>query len=121
MENKIRTRSLGKLKIYIEPSHKIKDTSSIFRKMFPKSAYLHIISDAKKDGIMNASVYQTHSGFTTTGRIEKYQLEGDNSKLALCIELIDTRENLEKFFLKHKTLLKSNIIIYKDVEFWETE
>jgi len=117
----VKKRSLGKLKIYIEPSHKIKDnTASFFRKMFPKSTYLHIVSEAKKDGIINASVYQTHSGFSHNGRIERYQLEGNNSDLAICIELIDEREKLETFFLKHQGLLKSKIIIYKEVEVWET-
>ncbi|EFK36141.1 MULTISPECIES: DUF190 domain-containing protein [Chryseobacterium] len=114
-------KSLGKLKIYIEPSHKVKDSeASFFRKMFPKSAYLHIVSDAKKDGILNASVYQTHSGFSREGKVQRYQLEGNNTNLAICIELIDEREKLENFFLKHHVLLKDKIIIYKEVEFWET-
>jgi len=122
MKHEIKTKSLGKLKIYIEPSHKVKDSSSsLFRKIFPKSAYTHIISEAKKNGILNASVYQTHSGFSTGGKIEKYRLESDNSQLAVCIELIDSREKLQEFFLKHKVLLKSKVVIYKEVEFWETK
>ncbi|MET3036879.1 DUF190 domain-containing protein [Chryseobacterium sp. NRRL B-14859] len=117
----IKKRSLGKLKIYIESSHKVKDQSaSFFRKMFPKSTYLHIITDAKKDGILNASVYQTHSGFTREGTIQRFQLEGSNSDLAICIELIDERPKLEAFFLKHQNLLKNKVIIYKEVEYWET-
>jgi len=121
MENVIKTKKLGKLKIYVEPSHKVKNASSFFRKIFPKSVHLHIIAEAKKEGIINASVYQTHSGFIQGGGIEKYHLEGNNSRLALCIELIDSRERLEAFFLKHHSLLKSKVVIYKEVEFWETE
>ncbi|GAA4786815.1 hypothetical protein GCM10023231_13640 [Olivibacter ginsenosidimutans] len=122
MENKLKTHALGKLRIYIEPTHKVRHGErSLFRKLFPKSAYLHIISDAKKDGIMNASVYQTHSGYSNQGAIQQFSAEGDNSKLTLCIELIDSRERLEAFFLKHTQLLRSKVVIYKEVEFWDTE
>ncbi|MPS73023.1 MAG: hypothetical protein E2590_07690 [Chryseobacterium sp.] len=115
----IKKSSLGKLKIYIEPSHKVKDEdASFFRKMFPKSAYRHIVMDAKRDKIMNASVYQTHSGYTRDGSVTNYQLEGDNSALAICIELIDEKEKLERFFQKHHDILKDKIVIFKEVEIW---
>jgi len=122
MKHEIKTKLLGKLKIYIEPAHKVKDgKSSLFRKIFPKSASAHIISEARKDGIINASVYQTHSGFSSSGKIEKFHLENDNSQLAVCIELIDSKEKLQAFFLKHRILLKSKVVIYKEVEIWESE
>lgn len=122
MVKKIKSHSLGKLEIYIEPAHKIRHGErSLFRKLFPKSAYIHIISEAKKDGILNASVHQSHFGFSNSGDIHAYSLEGDSSKLSMCVELIDKVEKLETFFLKHKDILKNKVVIYKDVHFWDVE
>lgn len=122
MESKLKIHALGKLRIYIEPTHKVRHGErSLFRKLFPKSAYLHIVSEAKKEGIMKASVYQTHSGYSNQGPVQLFSAEGDNSKLTLCIELIDKREDLEAFFLKHTELLRSKVVIYKEVEFWNAE
>jgi PII-like signaling protein len=122
MDEKIRTHALGKLRIYIEPAHKIRHGErSLFRKIFPKSAYIHIIAEAKKDGILNASVYNTHTGYSNHGNIQSFSVEGDNSRLSMCVELIAKKETLELFFLKHKELLRSKIVIYKDVEFWDTD
>lgn len=122
MESRLKIHALGKLRIYIEPSHKVRyGERSLFRKLFPKSAYLHIVSEAKKEDIMKASVYQTHSGYSNQGVIQQFSVEGDNSKLTLCIELIDKRDRLEAFFLKHIELLRSKVIIYKEVEFWDVE
>ena len=46
MEKKIETLLPGKLKIYMTPADKIKHGKrSILQKLFPKSAYIHIIQD----------------------------------------------------------------------------
>lgn len=122
MVKKVKSHALGKLKIYMEPAHKVRHGErSLLRRMFPKSAYVHIVSEAKKDGILNASVYNTHMGYSNRGDISAFSVEGDNSNLSMCIELIDKREKLEHFFLKHTDLLHSKVIIYKEVEFWDVE
>lgn len=36
----------------------------------------------------------------------------------MVVELIDDRDALEFFFLKHKSLLEGKVVIYKEVEFW---
>ncbi|OQP60177.1 hypothetical protein A3860_34415 [Niastella vici] len=121
MVEKIKTHSLGKLEIFIEPAHKVRHGKrTLFRKLFPKSAYLHIIAEAKKDGILNASAHNTHASYSSEG-IQAFAVDGDNSKLAMCVELIDKKEKLEHFFLKHKDLLRSKIVIYKEVEFWDLD
>jgi PII-like signaling protein len=120
MENKIRTHSLGKLLIYIKPADKIKHGKlTFFRKLFPKSAYIHIIQDAKAEGILNASAYNTHFGFSNSESIQSFSVEGSNSNLTMCVELVDTRGKLETFFLRHKAYLKGKVVIYKEVEFWD--
>jgi PII-like signaling protein len=122
MDKKIKAHALGKLRIYIEPAHKVRHGErSLFRKIFPKSAYIHILTEAKKDGILNASVYNTHGGYSSAGNIQSFSPEGDNSKLSMCVELIAKKEELEQFFLKHRDLLRSKVVIYKDVEFWDID
>ncbi|ANI88953.1 hypothetical protein A9P82_06380 [Arachidicoccus ginsenosidimutans] len=120
--SKIKNHKLGNLRIYVEPSHKIRHGDrTLFRKLFPKSAYLHIIKEAQKDGIINATVHNTHTSFTSDGKIVMQSAEGDSSQLAMVVELIDKREKLETFFLKHKDLLHNKVVIYKEVEFWDVE
>jgi len=122
MVEKIKTHSLGKLEIYIEPAHKVRHGDrTLFRRIFPKSAYLHIIAEAKKDGIMKASAFSTHTSYSKEEDIQNFSIEGDNSKLAMCVMLVDEKEKLKTFFYKHKDLLRSRIVIYKEVEFWDVE
>jgi PII-like signaling protein len=122
MVEKIKSHSLGKLEIYIEPSHKVRQGErTLFRKIFPKSAYMHIITEAKKDGIINASAHSTHVGYRGNGEIQAFSVEGSNSKLTMCVELIDQKEKLQQFFLRHKDLLRSKVVIYKEVEFWDAD
>lgn len=89
--------------------------------MFPKSAYLHIIAEAKKDGIMKASAFSTHTSYSKDDDIQNFSVEGDNSRLAMCIMLVDKKARLQQFALKHKDLLRSRIVIYKEVEFWDID
>jgi PII-like signaling protein len=122
MAAQIKSHSLGKLLIYIKPADKIRHGKlTFFRKLFPKSAYIHIIQDAKTEGILNASAYSTHFGFSNSESIQSFSVEGDNSNLTMCVELVDKREKLESFFLRHKTYLKGKVVIFKEVEFWDID
>lgn len=113
-------RKMGKLHIYVKTADKV-EPDNLIRRIFPKTIARHIIAEAKKDGLMNASAYQTHFGYSNGGQIKQYSAESDNAEVVLCVELIDTRERLENFFKKHKKLLQHKVAIYKEVEFWETE
>ncbi|ANH80962.1 hypothetical protein A8C56_08180 [Niabella ginsenosidivorans] len=120
--HKVKNHVLGNLRIYIEPAHKVRHGErSLFRKIFPRSAYLHILEEARKDGIINATVHNTQTSYTADGKIVTFNAEGNNSQLAMVVELIDKRERLETFFLKHRELLLGKVVIYKEVEFWDIE
>ena len=118
MRTKINTHALGKLRIYLTTGEKVK-SEKLLRKMFPKNTYRQIVIEAKKDGIMNASVFSTHFGYRNNEQIQQQSAEADNRGLTICVELIDKREKLENFFITHKEVLKGKIIIYKEVEFWD--
>jgi PII-like signaling protein len=120
MEAKLKTHKLGKLRIYLKTGEKIK-SETLLRKVFPKSTYTALIAEARKDGIMNAHAFHTHTGFENNGQIHRYNIEGENDGLTICIELIDQREKLETFFKKHIKMLKDKTVIYKEVEFWDNE
>lgn len=121
MEDQIvKTHATGHLKIYIEPAHKVRiGDRSLFRKIFPKSTYLHIIAEAKMSGIRSAFAHRSHTSYSNQRNIAAFSSEGDNSRLAMVVELIDDREVLERFFLKHKNLLAGKVVIYKEVAFWD--
>lgn len=89
--------------------------------MFPKSAYLHIIQEAKKDGIMKASAYSTHASYAGDEDIQSFSADGDNSGVAMCVQIVDKKEKLQEFFYKHKDLLRGKVVIYREVEFWDVD
>ena len=120
MRPKIKTHALGKLRIYLATGEKVR-SEKLLRKMFPKNTYRQIITEAKKEGIMNASVFNTHFGYSNNEEIQQRSFETDNAGLTICVELIDKREKLEDFFSKHKDVLKGKVVIYKEVEFWDID
>ena len=111
-------RCLGKIQIFIKPKDKIRG-ESLMERLRPKQIYLELVKFAKHDKLLHASVYQTHSGFSLDGQVQIARVELDNSDLALCVELIDEKQNLEAFCKKHAKLLTGKMIVYKAVEFWE--
>ncbi|QNF31198.1 DUF190 domain-containing protein (plasmid) [Adhaeribacter swui] len=115
---KINERPLGKIQIFIKPKDKLKE-DSLIRRLLPKQIYREIVKNARQDGLMMASVYQSHSGFALNDKIRVAHPEYDNADLALCVELMDEKHKLEAFCLKNVALLKGRMIIYKAVEFWE--
>ncbi len=118
MNNPIIEQSLGKIQIYIKPRDKIQGSGFLHR-LKPKQLYRELVKYAKEDHLMNASVYQTHHGYSMHGKISTQHAELDNADLSLCVELIDEKEKLEAFCQKHAELLKGKMIVYKAVEFWE--
>jgi PII-like signaling protein len=122
MKHHIKSHAVGKLRIYITPADKVKRVNpTTWQKLFPKSAFVHIVKDAKDEGILNASVYATQYGFSNRGNIQSFSIDGDNSKLTMCVELVDERKKLEAFFIKHKDYLNGKMVIYKEVEFWDID
>ena len=120
MEKKLKTHSLGKLRIYLNTGEKVK-SKTLLRKLFPKNTYKEVIILAKESGLMNASVFPTHFGYSNYGKINQHSIESDNSGLTICIELIDTKANLQQFFLTHKEIFKDKVVVYKEVEFWDVD
>lgn len=120
MKKQIKTHSLGKLRIYLKTGETIK-SKTLLRKLFPKSMYGNLIKMAKEDGIINASVFHAHMSFSKDQRIKQYSFESDNSGLTVCVELIDTKEKLQQFFIKHSESLRDKVVIYKEVEYWDVE
>ena len=119
MQKKINTHLLGKLRIYLPNGEKV-HSKTLLRKLFPKQVYRKIIQEAKKDGIMNASAFITHFGYGKGGTIQNDgTAEIGNPFLTMCVELIDTKEKLQEFFIKHQDILAGKVVIYKEVEFWD--
>jgi PII-like signaling protein len=116
--HKIKERVLGKLQIFIKPNEKVTATGFL-NSLRSRQLYRELVKYAKADRLMNASVYQTHHGYTMQGETSSHHFELDNGKLSMCIELFDEKKNLEDFCRKHALLLKDKMIVFRTVEFWE--
>lgn len=117
-ESSIIEKPFGKLQIYIQPTEKVR-AAGILDRFRSRQLYRELVKFAKADQLLNASVYQTHHGYSMHGQISSTNAELDTTKLWLCVELIDEREKLEAFCVKHAELLRGKMIIFKPVEFWE--
>jgi PII-like signaling protein len=118
MKSHIKTRTLGKLRIYLTPGEKA-PAKRLLHKFFPKKALHEMIVAAKEAGILNANVFHAHLGYSNNRGIRIASLESANDELTVCLELIDEREKLETFFRTHKEILQDKVVVYKPVEFWE--
>lgn len=117
----IKTHKLGKLRIYLTTGEQVKSKKSALQRLFPKATYRHFVMEAKKAGIMNASVFPTHSGYSNGGKVEEFSAELGTAKMTICVELIDERAKLETFFSTHNELLRGKVVVFKEVEFWDVE
>ncbi len=117
MNTTIKIQKIGKLRIYLKSGEKVK-SEKMLHKVFPKSKYQKILDEAKKAGIMNAHIFNTNAAYERGGKIHHNQVEGDNSGLTICIELVDDKERLEVFFKTHRVMLENKTVIYKEVELW---
>ncbi|NHA02684.1 DUF190 domain-containing protein [Mucilaginibacter sp. HC2] len=114
----INERSLGKLQIYVRPQEKI-EARNLLHSLRSRQLYRELVKYAKHDHLMNASVFQTHHGYSMHGKISSTHVELPDQTLYLCIELIDEKQKLEDYCRKHGELLKGKMIVYRPVEFWE--
>jgi PII-like signaling protein len=111
-------QSLGKIQIYVKPKEKIQATG-LLHSLRSRQLYRELVKYAKDDHLMNASVYQTHHGYSLHGKIASHHVELENESLSVCVELIDEKQKLEAFCAKHADLLRGKMIVFKAVEFWE--
>jgi len=118
MKHQITSQEMGKIRIYVTPSEKM-EAKGLWGKLNAKPLYRTIINAAKKDGLMNASAFMTHYGFSGGGKVQAAGAEMQNPNLALCVEIIDRKDRLEDFCRRHGRLLQGKVIIYKHVEHWD--
>ncbi len=117
MATKIKEQKIGKLRIFLKSGEKV-ESEKFIHKLFPKNKYIKILGEAKKAGIMNAHIFHTHAAFEGGSKVAHYSIEGDNRGLTVCLELIDEKDKLERFFTTHKTMLKNKTAIFTEVECW---
>ena len=62
-----------------------------------KLLYEWIVSKAKEDGLAGATVMRGMMGFGAHSRLHTFKIERLSQDLPIIIEIVDTREKLEKF------------------------
>ncbi|KAA8485570.1 PII-like signaling protein [Arcticibacter tournemirensis] len=116
--SKITEHIYGKLQIYVQPKEKVQ-AENLLHRLRSRQLYRELVKYAKDDHLINATVYQTHHGYSLHGKISGHHVELANEDLAMCVELIDEKSKLEAFCEKHAALLKGKMIVFKAVEFWQ--
>lgn len=119
MSHEITSQEMGKIRIYVTPREKAATT--FWQKLKAKPLYRDIINAAKGDGLMNASAFMTHYGFSNHGPIHVDGTEATNPNLTLCVEIIDHKDKLEAFCRNHGKLLQDKVVVYKHVEHWDVK
>ena len=111
-------QAFGKLQIYIRPKERVQ-AENLLHCLRSRQLYRELVKYAKEDHLINASVYQTHHGYSLHGKISSHHAELANEELSMCVELIDEKTKLEAFCMKHAELLRGKMIVFKPVEFWQ--
>ncbi len=118
MHPKIKVQKFGKLRIYVKSGETVAG-GGLFRKIFPRTAARKILDEAKAEGFLNAHAFQTHASYRKGEKsVHNHSLEGDNSGLTICIELVDEKERLHQFVVRNEELLHGKTMIFKEVEHW---
>ena len=81
--------------------------------------YQEIVNRAKRAGLVNAVAHHTHYGFSNHGHVQAREVEGMNSELAMCVEMIGPKATLENFCRAHGDLLIDKVMVYKHLERWK--
>lgn len=118
MDCNIRATRICKLRIYLKMGEKVKG-DTLAQRFFPKTKYMKMLDEAKKFGLRNAHIYQTHGAYEKGGAVHHYNIEMSDSGLTVCLELVDEREKLEMFFKTHRQMMKGKTAIFSEVELWE--
>lgn len=117
MDTIIHKREIGKLKIYLRSGDTIK-REKIIQAFFPKATSAKLLEEAKKANIRSAHIYRTHGTYEQGGDVVHHHVETGNEGLLVCLELVDEKQNLERFAVAQKELIINKTIIYKAVELW---
>jgi PII-like signaling protein len=116
--HKVLPKEIGMVRIYVSPRDRRK-TKGFKAVLGSPPLYRELIKTAHADGIMNAVAHQTHYGYSKGGKVRSPDPETGSSHLAMCVELIGQREQLELFCRKHGDMLRDKVIVYKHLEHWE--
>ena len=81
--------------------------------------YQEIVNRAKRAGLVNAVAHHTHYGFSNHGHVQAREVEGMNSELTMCVEMIGPKATLESFCRTHGDLLIDKVMVYKHLEHWQ--
>ena len=115
-DHDVTPNEIGMIRIYLKPSDKAPKAKRSLWSARP--LYRELVVQAKADGIMNAVAHHTHYGFSNHGPVRENGAEIADPQLAMCVELIGQRDELEQFCRRHGDLLASKVIVYKHLEHW---
>ena len=109
---------LGQVRVYTTWKDK-KSGPGIRGRLFPASVPVLLVSAAKQAGLPHAVIMNTRFGYTGSGPIDSDHPEYGFTHLPICVELMGTPAELEKFCADHVDLLAGRLVVFRHAEAWE--
>ena len=107
----------GMIRIYLKP----RDRAGTGRTGWfsgGKPLYRELVAQAKAEGLINAVAHHAHHGYSNHGPVLDDGAEAANPELTMCVELIGSRDQLERFCARHGAQLSDKVIVYEHLEHW---
>ncbi len=117
----VTAEEVGMLRIYLTPKERFRQAggSRLKAAFSGRPLYQEIVNRAKRAGLVNAVAHHTHYGFSNHGHVQAREVEGMNSELTMCVEMIGPKATLEDFCRAHGDLLIDKVMVYKHLERWK--
>lgn len=93
-------QNLSALRLYFPNSARTKPTRFWHRLSAPTLGH-YLLKAAHRSGIRQALLHNVHAGYLSGQKITHHHIEVISPHHPLCIELIDTEEQLRKFLHEH--------------------
>jgi len=94
------------IKIYIDSEDRVNDTPT----------WQYIIKECEKEGIAGATVYKAIAGIGSHSQLHTFNILSISQNLPIVIEIIDTKNKIDKFIKRLKEYVKEGILIKQEVE-----
>lgn len=106
------------LRIYMKASAKVKDAHlSFWQRIFNGLLGSYLLRKAKDFGLQQALLQKLSAGYLNGNRLIFDVSEVAPPDLPLCLEIIDTESNLQKFIQKNKKhLSECRVVIFQAAE-----
>ena len=111
--------SFGALRIFLAATERAKPRW-IHDRLFSRPIYQQILQEARSFGLPHGTARQCVPGFLEERQLHATGREQDHGALSLCVELVGTREELQRFCDQAADLLRGQTVLFQEIESWNS-